>query len=736
MGYGRQWVTMSERTRSILVGGLLLFGLYLTRLYSYLLFHSLAELFSIVVAFSIFVIFWNSRRFLKDSYFLFLGIAYLFIGILDLIHMLAYKGMGVFAGYDANLPTQLWISARYLESLSLLAASLLLGRRLKSSHVFFGFGVVIVLLLSSIFYWGIFPDCYIEGSGLTWFKKISEYVISTILLASIAVLYRRRRAFDAEVLRLMVASILVTIAAELSFTFYVGVSDVFNLTGHLLKIISFYLIYRALIHVGLAKPYTLLFRDLKRHERALREEMDRVQEYLDIAGTVIVAHEPDGRVSLINRRGCELLGYEEEELVGRKWFDDFIPAQDRDRVKAGFDAMMAGQAEQFEFFEHSVLTSTGEERIIAWHNKPVRDEAGNIVGSLSSGEDVTERRLADAELRKLSRAVNQSPSVVVITGPSGTIEYVNPRFTELTGYSAAESIGNNPRLLKSGEHPVDFYRHLWATILAGEEWRGELRNRRKNGELYWESCSISPIRDSKGAITHFVKVAEDITERKRAEERIHASLQEKEVLLQEIHHRVKNNLQVISSLLDMQSGSLGDPAAVQALQDSRNRVRAMAFVHERLYQSEDLASVNAEDYVQSIARYLFGAHAKKAAGITLNVQVDDVDLDLDTAIPCGLLINELVSNALKYAFPAEGEREGEIRVGLCALGDGRLALSVSDNGTGLPPDAELQNIESLGLRLVDMLTQQLRGTIELDRSAGTAFRITFAAQRAARQMGR
>lgn len=725
---------MSERTRTILVGALLLFGLYLTRLYSYLLFHSLAELFSIVVAFSIFVIFWNSRRFLRDSYFLFLGNAYLFVGFLDLVHTLAYKGMGVFSGYDSNLATQLWITARYLESLSLLAAPLLLGRRLKSSHVFFGFSIAVAFLLSSIFYWGIFPDCYIEGSGLTPFKKISEYVISTILLASIAVLYRRRRAFDAEVLRLMVASIVMTIGAELAFTLYVGVTDFFNLIGHFFKIVSFYLIYRALIHVGLAKPYNLLFRDLKRHERALREEMDRVQEYLDIAGAVIVALEPDGRISLINRRGCELLGYEEEELVGRNWFDNCVPALDRDRVRAGFAALMAGQAKQTKFFENSVLTSTGEERIISWYNKIIRDEAGDIIGSLSSGEDVTERRLADAELRKLSRALDQSPSVVVITDPSGTIEYVNPRFTELTGYSADESIGNNPRLLKSGEHPAELYRLLWTTILAGEEWRGELRNRRKNGELYWESSSISPIRDSEGAITHFVKVAEDITERKKADEQIQASLQEKEVLLQEIHHRVKNNLQVISSLLDMQSLTLGDPVAVQALQDSRNRVRAMAFVHERLYQSEDLASVNAEDYVQSIARYLFGAHARKAAGIALNVQVDGVDLDLDTAIPCGLLINELVSNALKHAFPAEGEREGEIRVGLVAEGDGRLALSISDNGTGLPWDLDLKNSESLGLRLVDMLAQQLGGTVELDRSAGTAFKITFAVRQAAKGM--
>jgi len=161
---------------------LILFCLYLFSLYNYLLFHTLAEIFSIVVACGIFVIAWNSRRNLNNNYLLFLGIAFLFIGILDLVHTMAYKGMNVFQGYETNLPTQLWIAARYMESLSLLIAPLFLNRRLRVDFILMTFALITFLVLVSVFYWHIFPTCFTEGVGLTPFKKISEYVISIILL--------------------------------------------------------------------------------------------------------------------------------------------------------------------------------------------------------------------------------------------------------------------------------------------------------------------------------------------------------------------------------------------------------------------------------------------------------------------------------------------------------------------------------------------------------------------------
>jgi signal transduction histidine kinase len=257
---------------------LVLSGLYLTSLYSYLLFHSLSEIFSIVVACGIFMIAWNSRQFLDNNYLLFIGIAYLFVGGLDLLHTLTYKGMGVFPAHGANLPTQLWIAARYIESFSLLIAPLVLGRKLRSSFVLMGYFLVVVMLLASIFHWRIFPDCFVEGVGLTPFKKWSEYIICLILICSIALLVRKQEEFDKVVLKLLVASIFLTIAAELAFTFYISVYGISNLFGHFCKIISFYLIYKAIIETGLTKPYDLLFRDLKQSEEALRGKEAALRE--------------------------------------------------------------------------------------------------------------------------------------------------------------------------------------------------------------------------------------------------------------------------------------------------------------------------------------------------------------------------------------------------------------------------------------------------------------------------
>lgn len=212
---------------------------------------------------------------------------------------------------------------------------------------------------------------------------------------------------------------------------------------------------------------------------------------------------------------------------------------------------------------------------------------------------------------------------------------------------------------------------------------------------------------------------------KRAEDALLERTREKELLLQEIHHRVKNNLQVISSLLDMQSLVIQDPEASQALQDSRHRVKAMAFVHDRLYQFPDVTSIDVGNYVHTIAEHLFGAYGARAMKVSLDIQTDDIVLDLDSAIPCGLIINELVSNALKHAFPPENTRAGHIRIGFHSLDHDQLALSVSDDGAGLPYDLVLDQPPSLGLRLVTMLTRQLGGKIEMISNTGTAFKIIF-----------
>ncbi|MGM0501018.1 MAG: MASE3 domain-containing protein [Bacillota bacterium] len=226
---------------------------------NFLLFHIGVELFSIIIAFSIFVIVINVNRAIDDDYFIFLGLAYGFIAGFDLLHTLAYKGMDIFSIQGANLATELWIASRYLEVLSLLASFLFLKKKINKNHVLLFYFTTTIMLLLSIFQWGIFPDCFITGEGLTTFKIVSEYVIVFLLLIVIALLYYHRSYFDQVMYRYLILSVLATITAELFFTLYISVFGISNIAGHLFKLLSFYFIYKAVIKQSLQRPYEALF---------------------------------------------------------------------------------------------------------------------------------------------------------------------------------------------------------------------------------------------------------------------------------------------------------------------------------------------------------------------------------------------------------------------------------------------------------------------------------------------
>ena len=249
-------------------------GLYLTSLYSYLLFHGLVETFSVAVAWTIFFLAWNTRRFQATGYLALLGIAYLFVGLIDLLHMLSYKGMGaIFPGYGADLAIEFWIGARYLEALSLLAVTFFFKRSLPPLPLLAGYALVTGLLILSIFT-GVFPVCFVDGVGLTEFKKVSEYVISVILLASLALLISRRSQLEPRIFTLLAISLALTVCGELVFTLYQTMFSWLNILGHFFKLISFYLIYKAIVEKGLTRPYDLLFRDLKQSEQSLKESFE------------------------------------------------------------------------------------------------------------------------------------------------------------------------------------------------------------------------------------------------------------------------------------------------------------------------------------------------------------------------------------------------------------------------------------------------------------------------------
>ncbi|WP_417909771.1 MASE3 domain-containing protein [Candidatus Electronema sp. PJ] len=262
-------------------------GLHLISLYNYLLFHTLTEIFSATVSCAIFIFAWNTRQMQRNQCFLFLGIACLFTGVIDLLHSLSYRGMNIFAqALTDNISYQLWIAARYMESISLLAALVFVRRTFSPYRTVVVYLVVTVLLLVVIFIWPVFPLCHDENAGLTAFKKYSEYLICLLLACSLLLLQKNRARFDREVLRLMQAAILFAIAAELSFTFYDDSRDLFDFFGHCFRIFSFYAIYRAVIETGLTQPFSTLFRELNAHktelEQKVQERTAALQESRDI----------------------------------------------------------------------------------------------------------------------------------------------------------------------------------------------------------------------------------------------------------------------------------------------------------------------------------------------------------------------------------------------------------------------------------------------------------------------
>jgi len=270
------------RSLSLFLMAVGLVALYYVGFHNYLLFHCLVEVFSIVIAFTIFIIAWNSREHLADSYLYLLGIAYLFIGFLDLMHTLSYKGMQIFTDYDfyAN---QLWIATRFLESLTLLAAFLLTPRRITFRPYVLetGYAVVTALILLSIFQWRIFPICFIEGVGQTPFKIWSEFVICAVLGLATWLAYRHRQLFSPQVFGYLMVSLVCTILSELAFTFYVSNYGLSNMVGHYFKVASFYMIYRAIVQTGIRSPYQLIFKELKAKEAEL-ERQAAIDELTDL----------------------------------------------------------------------------------------------------------------------------------------------------------------------------------------------------------------------------------------------------------------------------------------------------------------------------------------------------------------------------------------------------------------------------------------------------------------------
>ncbi|MCG2736692.1 MAG: PAS domain S-box protein [Candidatus Methanoperedenaceae archaeon] len=357
-------------------------------------------------------------------------------------------------------------------------------------------------------------------------------------------------------------------------------------------------------------------------------------------------------------------------------------------------------------------------------NIPIR--SNDEVGQLASAFNKMTRELQKTTVSKdhVENIIRSMFDMLVVATPDGTIQTVNKSICDLLGYRSEELKGRSIDVLIYDEIP-----HSESSWLKGLIKNGSIINIEKNyvakdGRKIPVLLSISNMCDVEGNIIGIVFVAKDITERKRAEDQIKTSLEEKETLLKEIHHRVKNNMQIVSSLLDHQVQYIKDKKVIGIFTESQNRILSMSLVHEKLYQSKDLARIDFHNYINDLAANLFQSYSANSGKITLNISIENIQMDIDLAIPCGLIANELVTNSLKYAFP-EGT-EGEIKIAFRKKEQNMFEFVISDNGIGLQKDLDFRKTESLGLHLVTILAEnQLHGEIDLIRGKGTEFQIKF-----------
>jgi len=455
----------------------------------------------------------------------------------------------------------------------------------------------------------------------------------------------------------------------------------------------------------------------ERVETALRESEERFRILADSAPVAIWISGVDKLWTHLNKGWLDFTGRTMEQELGNGWAEGLHPDDFERCLHTYVTAFDARQA--FEM-EYRLRRHDGAYRWMVDIGVPRYLPSGAFAGYIGSCIDITERKRTDERFRLY---VEAAPNALLMMDEHGVMTLVNSQTEQLFGYSRVELLGQPVEMLVPerfrAAHPGHREAFFRAPTTRAMGAGRDLFGLRKDGREVPIEIGLNPLRTEEGPVVLASII--DITERVQAAQRLMNSLREKEVLLREVHHRVKNNLAVIGSLLYLQSTNTQDEQTLRILQNGRDRVRSMALVHERLYRSEDLASVDFGEYTEELANQLFRNHVLSANTIRLKLDVEKIPLDIDRAIPCGLILNELISNALKHAFP--NGRSGEIRISLQKTGNGGLVLSVADNGVGLPDEATLQARRSLGMRLIHSLATQLDTHIEfLRRDPGTEVR--------------
>ncbi len=473
-------------------------------------------------------------------------------------------------------------------------------------------------------------------------------------------------------------------------------------------------------------------KERKRAEGALQESEGNYRRLFEYSNDIIVYVNKFGKVLNINNTLKEILGFTPEEIIGKYFFNlGILGMRDLPRIVKMFKntarkGMARDKTGRFLDKVEMELRAKNGNLIFVETSTTVLKKDGKIEGFLTNIRDITERKQATEKLKasekKYSTLVEKGNDGIVII-QDHLLKFINPVIADISGFSMNEVIGK-PFIGFVSSPFKEVVNDTYEKRIAGEEIPTKYE-----AELISKYGKIIPVEINASLIEYEGKPADmaiirDITDRKATEKEIKKSLKEKEILLSEIYHRVKNNMQVIVSLLRLQSRYVKEEKYREMFKESQNRIVSMSLVHEKLYQSEDLTQIDFNEYIKDLVKGLIQSYGANRCNIALNIDVDTISLGIDLAIPCGLIINELVTNSLKHAFP-EG-RKGEIKIFLRSTEEYKIELVVGDNGIGMSEDLDFRKTKTLGLHLITMLAEnQLHGDITLNRSEGTEFIIKF-----------
>ncbi|MBD2465060.1 PAS domain S-box protein [Oscillatoria sp. FACHB-1407] len=590
--------------------------------------------------------------------------------------------------------------------------------------------------------------CYLWKPELLWLHILSDGWIALAYYSipiTLVIFVRKRQDLPFDWVFLLFGAFIVACGTTHLLEIWTLWHPTYWLSGFVKSITALVSVSTAVLLIplvpkALALPSPALLevtnRELEREIAERRKSEARYRAIVEDQTELITRFQPDGTLLFVNDAYCRYFGLQPDQIIGQQ-YQPVIYEADREKVAQAVATMSLDNP--MVTIENRVIVGDGV-RWTQWINRALFDQNQQFIEFQSVGRDVTERKQAEIALENSQRFIQKiADTAPVLLYVYDFIEnqmiYSNRDTANLlnrqgnltdTDNDAAKDYALRASLHLDDLVQVSEWRQQWYTMTEGNVLQREYRLNQGNGESRYFQCQETLFsRTDEGAPQQVLGVAVDITDRKMLQ-KLQASLKEKQVLLQEIHHRVKNNLQIVYSLLRLQTRHSSDPHLISSLLESQNRIKSIALVHEKLYRSDDIAKIDFSQYINSLAAYLFSAYKVDSNAIALETEIDSIILGIGQAVPCGLIINELVSNALKYAFP--GNLRGTITITLHTQEQSQIVLCVKDNGVGLPESLDLTEPTSLGLQLVQDFVDQLDGNIQIDRSPGTTFTVTFSSE--------